>query len=258
MKSKNTNGILKKVEELKALLVFSRRIIPFMEDVLVFVKDIVPVVEEIKSSVETSSHKLPKASQQLDKITMATEMASTEILNLVEGIFFQIDRAKVELAAREERLARSRDAAKRIDGLLAREGPRGHQLAAAWQEYRNALEDDDRPGFLRDTLEGIQRDCTSIMIALQVQDITAQQIAAVNKLMESVDEGLNRMLRNFRETPGARSRSQFAHPRLDISFDTAAEYTGADDRQRMADRIMENGVAPAAVKEGKKEKPDNG
>ena len=46
-------------------------------------------------------------------------------------------------------------------------------------------------------LESIQADCTNIMIALQVQDITAQQIAAVNKLMQSVDEGLNRLLKHF-------------------------------------------------------------
>ena len=228
MKSKNNTGILKKVEELKALLVFSRRILPFMEDVIVFVKDIVPVVEELKSSVETSSDKLPKASKQLDKVTMATEMASTEILNLVEGIFGKLEKAQKEVAAREAHLARLREAAKRIDEVMAKipgTGQSGTVPSDSWTEFRRALDDREKTAIVEETLNGIQEDCTSIMIALQVQDITAQQIAAVNKLMESVDEGLNKMLKNFRETPGEEKKSGFTHPRLDISFDTSAEYT---------------------------------
>jgi chemotaxis regulatin CheY-phosphate phosphatase CheZ len=252
--SKRNAGILKKVEELKALLVFSRRIIPFMEDVIVFVKDIIPVVEELKSSVEMSSDKLPKASKQLDKVTMATELASTEILNLVEGIFRRIEIIRKDILAREAQLATLREKASQLDDSRGGEsrGATVSIVADRWGEFRQALEECAEPTSVREALDGIQSDCTSIMIALQVQDITAQQIAAVNKLMESVDAGLNKMLRNFREEQQAAQTPGFDHPRLDIPFDTSAEYTGAEKRQEMADQLIRRGVAADPGKPRKK------
>ena len=96
---------------------------------ITFVRDIVPMMEDLRSSVEATAEKLPKASSQLDKVSTATEMATTEILNIVEGMMAKVDRIRSE-----------------TDGDHTR-------------------------------LESIQDDCTNIMIALQVQDITAQQIA---------------------------------------------------------------------------------
>lgn len=183
--------LLRKVEELKALLVFTERTIPFLEDVIAFVRDIVPMVEELKSSVEASTDKLPRASTQLDKVSTATEMATTEILNIVEGMMAKVDRLRTETG--------------------------GHPM-----------------------LESIQGDCTNIMIALQVQDITAQQIAAVNKLMQSVDEGLTRLLRHFTDVATESGGEKYQAEHLNIVFDSSAEYAGGAERQRMADAVVES------------------
>jgi chemotaxis regulatin CheY-phosphate phosphatase CheZ len=88
-------------------------------------------------------------------------------------------------------------------------------------------------------LESIQADCTNIMIALQVQDITAQQIAAVNKLMQSVDEGLNRLLKHFSKSTSEPQVSRYKHRRLDIVFDSSAEFDATGERQRAADAVVE-------------------
>jgi len=125
MTSNDLKLLLRNVEELKTMLVFTQRTIPFLEDVIAFVRDIVPMVEELKSSVVSSTEKLPRASSQLDKVSVATEMATTEILNIVEGMMARLDRIRKDTG--------------------------GHP-----------------------DLESIRTDCTNIMIALQVQDITAQ------------------------------------------------------------------------------------
>jgi hypothetical protein len=209
MKSADFSGVLQKIEELRAMMVFMHRTLPFLEDVFTFVKEIVPQLNLLKSSVESTSEKLPKASVQLNKVTTATELASTEILNIVEGISSRTDKIRAGLG-----------------GTVPREE-------------------------LNAELDSIQNDCTNIMIALQVQDITAQQIASVNELMQSVDEGLSRLLRNF-EKSTKHDATQYRHQKLNIVFDTSAEYTGGAERQRIADALVQEAKsAPARPQKAK-------
>lgn len=210
MNAEDMKLLLRKVEELKALLVFTERTIPFLEDVIGFVQEIVPMVEDLKSSVESSSEKLPKASSQLANVSTATEMATTEILNIVERMSSNVDRIRIEMENDQ----------KRLESLHLEGVPAGRSAAV--------------------NLVSIQDDCTNIMIALQVQDITAQQIAAVNKLMQSVDGGLSRLLRHFTKVTTEQDDSKFRHRRLDIVFDASAEYSGGSERQRVADEVVES------------------
>jgi chemotaxis regulatin CheY-phosphate phosphatase CheZ len=91
-----------------------------------------------------------------------------------------------------------------------------------------------------DALRGLQGHCTDIMMALQVQDITAQQIASVNKLMQSVDESLNKLMKHFSEVPARAATEGFNHSYLDIPFDDAADFFGSQDRQKAADALVES------------------
>ena len=238
MKPEDLNIIVRKVEELRALMVFTQRTIPFLDDVFEFIKDIVPLLDVLKASVETTSEKLPRASKQLDKITTATELASTEIMNIVEGMYPKADRMRAEQESRKAAVATLRATVARLCALSA--GSPGADEAHTLCAEATALLD----GLVHSTeavqeLESIQSDCTNIMIALQVQDITAQQIAAVNKLMQSVDEGLNRLLKHFVKGAADHEESKYKHSRLDIVFDMSAEYDGSGDRQRAADAVME-------------------
>ncbi len=229
MKQEDMGAILRKVEELRALLVFSQRTLPFLEDVFSFVTEIVPLLDVLKSSVESTSEKLPRASHQLNKVTTATEMASTEILNIVEAIAARTDGLRASLDGRKDA----------VEGLLrgVQDFPESARGTAAFYALEAGLRELLPAPELYTELEVMQNDCTNIMIALQVQDITAQQIASVNQLMQSVDEGLNRLLKNFHRN-ARHDATQFKHQKLNIVFDTSAEYTGSPDRQRMADALI--------------------
>lgn len=238
--------LLREVEELKALLVFTERTIPFLEDVIAFVRDIVPMVEELKSSVEASAEKLPGASSQLDKVSTATELATTEILNIVEAVMAKVDRIRKETARDRQYLGSVQASARKMDALVASRngaastGDWAVAVTAAWDAHLSGLEQGSAEAGTDKALVSIQDDCTNIMIALQVQDITAQQIAAVNTLMRSVDQGLNRLLRHFTNVATEQNDPRFRSDRLDIVFDSTAEYGGGAARQRVADAVVES------------------
>ena len=238
MKPEELNIIVRKVEELRALMVFTQRTIPFLEDVFAFVKDIVPLLDVLKSSVETTSEKLPHASKQLDKVTTATELASTEIMNIVDGMYPKVDRMRARQEQRKAAVVAVRASMQRLCELTAGTpaAKEAHTICAGVATQMEALMPTEEAVH---EVESIQADCTNIMIALQVQDITAQQIAAVNKLMQSVDEGLNRLLKHFSKSSAEPQASRYKHRRLDIVFDSSAEFDASGDRQRAADAVME-------------------
>lgn len=241
MKAEEDATILGKVNDLSGYLESSRKSIPFMEDILAFVRDMVPVVEELKKSIALSSDKLPTASKQLDKVTSATEMASTEILNIVEGILARID--AMQTSPVEESLLREIDRC--IAAVPAQERA---PLAHAWNAFQEFVA--ERNTECTQGLTTIQDDCTSIMIALQVQDITAQQIAAVNRLMASVDEGFTRLMKHLADDAEAREGDRFKHRNLDIVFDPNAEYGDREARQHVADAVVEQTQEQQAKRKG--------
>lgn len=246
MKQGELKGVLQKIEELRALMIFSSRTLPFLEDVFTFVKEIVPLLEVLKSSVESTSDKLPKASLQLNKVTTATELATSEILTIVEGI-----------ANRTEKMRSAMDAGKatvqKILGALDRMPPAARS-DGAFAEVQAGVRSMMLAGDQYAELESIQNDCTNIMIALQVQDITAQQIASVNELMKSVDEGLNKLMRNFQRS-AKHDAQRYKHQKLDIVFDTSAEYTRSEERQRVADAVIEETRKPRPAASRKARRP---
>jgi chemotaxis regulatin CheY-phosphate phosphatase CheZ len=246
MKHAKMNGVLQKVDELRAMMVFMRRTLPFLEDVFTFVKEIVPLLDVLKSSVESTSEKLPKASLQLNKVTTATELASTEILNIVEGIATRIEQMRAAMDERKATVDELLMIFAGSPGPLPSDNATGDARAKLLSLLPSAGQYSD--------LENIQNDCTNIMMALQVQDITAQQIASVNELMCSVDDGLNRLLKSFERT-SKHDAAKFKHQRLNIVFDTSAEFTRGDERQRMADALVHESRKDHAKKQSRRKRP---
>jgi chemotaxis regulatin CheY-phosphate phosphatase CheZ len=212
----------------------------FVHDLLAFVKHILPVLAELRTSIAQTSEKLPTASQQLNKVTEATELASSQILDIVERILTQAGDIQKMVAGHVG--TPGWQTIGTLIASLAKEFP-AHKdvtaLAAAWDAIPQAEN-------LRQSvhiLEQIQSDCTNIMIALQVQDITAQQIAGVNKLMESVDEALHTLLHQIHEEGEGERKGKFSHKHLDIVHDGAADYLNAEKRQQVADTIVRKQTA---------------
>jgi chemotaxis regulatin CheY-phosphate phosphatase CheZ len=245
MKPEELQVLMRKVEELRALMVLSQRTIPFLEDVFLFVKEIVPLLDVLRKSVECTTEKLPKASQQLNKVTSATEIASTEILNIVESMMGTVDSLRSDLEKRYTAAAAVRALLADMETQLRMLHDNGTRLPGVdgLETVHAALAArvlDLMPGESGGpVLDGMLNDCTNIMIALQVQDITAQQIAAVNTLMQSMDEGLTRLMRNFSESSAKHDATAYKHRHLDIVFDDSAEFGGGEERQRLADAVVE-------------------
>ena len=197
MKPEELNIIVRKVEELRALMVFTQRTIPFLDDVFEFVKDIVPLLDVLKSSVETTSEKLPTGVQAAGQ---DHDGDRTGIDGDHEHRRRHVSEGRPDACGAERSHCR-RGCRQRNDGAavcaVGRDPGCGQKRTRSAPTPRSCWMVWCRPVDAVQEVESIQADCTNIMIALQVQDITAQQIAAVNKLMQSVDEGLNRLLKHF-------------------------------------------------------------
>ncbi len=91
MKELDIKELLRKADELRALFVLGQRVIPFLEELFSFIGEIQPLLEEINKSIKENLSKMPNLSKQLSKVTEATELATNEILDIIDGIFYKLD-----------------------------------------------------------------------------------------------------------------------------------------------------------------------
>ena len=209
MINKDVTLLLKKADELRALFVLGQRVIPFLEEIFIFVSEIQPLLDEINNSIQENLKKMPNASQQLSKVTEATEMATTEIMDIVDGLVYKSDIITANLNRIVEIDAKKRENPIKLLELLHRAIQQKSdltmilpQLAAAIQNMKN-MPGKEYNKIISDTTEIVQSismDSSSIMMSLQVQDITSQQIAAVNNLLETVQGKLSRILEHFQSS----------------------------------------------------------
>lgn len=209
MKEKDLNLLLQKADELRALFILGQRVIPFLEEIFVFVKEIQPLLDEINRSVADNLNKMPNASEQLSKVTQANEMATVEIMDVVDGILFKLDlmdkNSKTFFTNKSSTLNNS---IKLLD-ILRRGIMNGSDLKPAIHVINNtikSLEDlnsNITEEYLNDNKKmhnEIRNDSNSIIMALQIQDITAQQIAAVNHMLGTIQSKLITILQHFQST----------------------------------------------------------
>ena len=147
-------SLLNRVEELKALFVIGQRVLPYLEDIFLFIRDTTPLINDINHSIKENIKKMPNASKQLSKITEATETATNEIMDTVDGLMY-----KSTIISNNLKLIRETGE---------------NSVVATNEDFQRAIDNSD------EVLKSIKNDAQNIMMALQVQDITSQQIAAVN------------------------------------------------------------------------------
>ena len=164
MLDKDINVLLSKAEELKALFILGQRVVPFLEEIFIFIREISPILDGINTAIEENISKMPRASEQLSKVTEATELATTEIMDILDGFKYKCDVISGNL----------RD-------LNAAETDENKQLV----------------GNSETLLDSLRSDAGQIMLALQVQDITSQQLAAVKHLLMTVQGRLGSILTHF-------------------------------------------------------------
>jgi chemotaxis regulatin CheY-phosphate phosphatase CheZ len=190
-----------------------------IEDFIQHVRGVIPLLENVKNSIEESSSRIPKASMQLSKVTEATESATVEILNVVEAVTAQIEKSARELNGVKQ-------------FVLSATGVPGCEAAA------QAI------ASIEKMLAETKDNSMNIAIALQVQDITSQQIAGVSHIIESIRKQLYHALKRFDDpgqnsvegVPGTETKSPASAPAS--HFDGDAHFSKAPDRQDLADEIV--------------------
>lgn len=202
MKDFDLSGLLRKTEELRALFVLGQRVIPFLEELFSFVGDIQPLLEEINRSIKENISKMPNLSQQLSKVTEATELATTEILDIIDGILYKLDIISNNLNSLEKAKNIFQTYVEITDIAVAENLTSDEKIAEISDLVQKPLKitSFDFNNLINGTfdfVEKIRSDSTSIMLALQVQDITSQQIAAVNHLLNTVQDRLNHLINRF-------------------------------------------------------------
>ena len=190
-----------------------------IRDFIAHVRGIVPMLEQVKDSIAESSGRIPKASKQLSEVTTATESATVEILNVLEVMGTRIGQGEVEL-----------------------------QTVRTFVEQKNGTPESVQVlqsiASLQAMLSETKENSMSIAIALQVQDITSQQIAGVSHTIESIRLQLAKALKRF-DTPddsgrsnGESDQSASQNEPTPVHFDSEAQFSKAPDRQDLADEIV--------------------
>ena len=243
MSSLQINGILDKLDELRSVFVLGQRAIPFLEEMFVFLKDISALMDDINASIRESTVKMmPNATSRLESVTQATEMATTEILDLIDGALGSVWKLKKRLGESQEtvnaiakadawmiRLLRAslRD---KDDVLLAKVEMIHHHKKALRRKAGEQINADV------DALNSISEKLNLIMIALQVQDITAQQLASVNHLIESIRDRMGSLMERLGS--GIKFEASRDRPHRFVAFDPNAKYDKSGARQRQADALV--------------------
>ena len=183
-----------------------------VESVVIALHKVIRLLDRIKNAIEESSNKIPKAAVHLHTVTQATETATVEILDVLDTMVQKVGSVEKDLDSLRE--------------------------SAQTPEAHSTLTDVAR------RIAEVNADTMAITIALQVQDITAQKIAAVNHLIESVRKELLQELSYLEGASGGLAGLPPASPgenarRATEAFDNNASYTKSADVQHRIDRVIE-------------------
>lgn len=207
MNQKEIQVLLRKADELRALFVLGQRVIPFLEEIFLFVSDIEPILHEINTSIKDNLKKMPKASKQLSKVTEATELATTEILDILDGLSYKNELINSNLKKVNDLVLVKENKPLDLLKLLLNGAKKGtdlngfvNQISEFVSVYENNLDKkiDEVLKNTKDINNSIVNDSSAIAMSLQVQDITSQQIAAVNNLLETVQARLTVIMEKFK------------------------------------------------------------
>lgn len=259
MNEMDISALINKAQELKALFVLGQRVIPFLEEIFIFVSEIKPLIDEINNSIEENLQKMPNASKQLSKVTEATENATTEIMDIVDGLVYKTDIISKNIKSMSDINSKQQRNPFEVLDILYKAIKDEKDLNEMIPELTESIEDYKKGSGKKfkeltdntdELLQSIQMDSSSIMMSLQVQDITSQQIAAVNHLLETIQSKLSIILTKFNNTElsdivnkseeNYAERTNVSKLHRSIAFDPEAveSITFKDKRQGEVDQVL--------------------
>lgn len=242
IRSENMAQLFAKLNDLKKVFSYGEKLIPIIHSLGEFMKETVPLLETINRSIAESTSKIPKATNQIQSVTNATEMATTEILDLVDSLnsdLTDIEKTMVDILAKET------DKSDFLFSLIPLLNKKDAEIFI--KDFLNKNSSTEKLGQLLLQVGKMKNDSNSIALSLQVQDITSQQLATVNHLMESVQDRLASLIQDFDNTKISDQDS------LNIpegaSFDPNARYSKSEVPQREVDSIFSKEMQTASQAE---------
>ncbi|CUS98364.1 protein phosphatase CheZ [Candidatus Chrysopegis kryptomonas] len=241
---KQIDFILREIEELKAIFILGQRVIPFLEELFVFVREVGPMLAEINKSLEESSNKIPRASNQLNTVTKTTEMATTEILDALDEMSLKFGEIKGYISAMKLCYQKQQKLARRIKKQIEKGDL--ESVKELWGKFYEVLSNCNGFDDVFEKLSEVKQNAENIMYALQFQDITAQQISAINYLIGSVQEKITHLLSKLGNTETRKHELETYSDFSEKSFNPSAEYDKSSLKQEIVDEIIKN--SPKSLK----------
>lgn len=242
----NMSSLFEKLNDLKSIFRFVEKVVPIVQSLTEFMKDVVPLLENINSSIAESTMKMPQASNHIYNVTSANELATTEILDLVDQITERLNQSHTvinELLKKEEiKLAKLE--------VLKKAVLNNPEAIKILDEFILETESKNSIKKIQESLSATNEDSYKITLSLQVQDITAQQLAAVNHLIESVHKALTSIIINIEQADLADELSNLKIVHTDTAtFDPNASYYNGTSRQQVADELLNQRTTKASQEE---------
>jgi len=246
IQTENMKEIFGKIDDLKAVFKVGERILPILTSLIDFMGEIIPLLENINTSISDSTNQMPKVSNQINNVTSATELATTEILDLVDEISNElndIEQAITKiLELNQTRDDKFNEIIKHVEG--------NDKVIELLNEYKTISTYDDTFNIVREVLAKISNDAFKITMSLQVQDITSQQLSAVNHLIESVNTRLTGLVK---EIDSSDLKKEFGSMKWEDSesthFDGNASYIDREHKQQEVDQIISDQKQVASQEE---------
>ncbi|MCS3862624.1 chromosome segregation ATPase [Salinibacter ruber] len=247
---------LDKLGELQAIFTLSRRVAPFLDELFDFVQDITVLLEEVDTTIRTRSGHMERATEHLKSVSEATEVATSEILDHSDEVLKDLRSIEDQLSTLEEQFAEEAKADNQVLALLREELGEGHEElldeVARIQGRKQDLRDEWAAQLqdTRDSLSPIRDRMNQIMMSLQVQDVTEQQLSSVNHLIETVRDRIDALLARLGTGQADRREAPSGEPSRTATFNMNAEYD--HEKQRVADDVVsgDGGGAPAGRNSG--------
>lgn len=232
--SENLVQLFDRLNELKYLFHYGQKIIPIIQSLIDFMKDTVPMLENINTSISDSASKIPKAQNQIHDVTSATEMATIEIMDIVDVISSDITKIEEVMKVLISKEEKKKELFAQLRNILS-----GNQQGLG------LLEELDKESSTSDALNQIfsiiqktKSDAYNITVALQVQDITTQQLAAVNHLITSVQQRLSNLVHELDDNDlEVKDKQEIILPDEE-TFNAEAKYDKDGSRQQLADQLL--------------------
>ncbi len=224
-----------KLEDLKELFSIGEKLIPGIQKLVDFIHEMAPMLVHINNSIEESNSKIPKATDHISDVTSATELATTEILDLIDAISsntFELTDILTDALTKE---SESKVIIAELTEVIS-DNPKAKELVEKLSE-KLVLEDVKEK--VTEILGKVQMDATNIAIALQVQDITTQQLSAVNHLIISVQKRLSSLMFELTdEEIKVVDNSKEIEVPTDSNFDMDASFHNRQSSQDDIDKII--------------------